>query len=439
MTERSRPMHLIRNTFPSLPVEVWTSAWNLVSSKEDLKSLSLTCRLFRDICQPSVFAEVKHTNDRFRYAPPGIGISWWIEDADYAVRRIYGLSQHPIHRHSVKMVHFEGLREGSLSSPSHRTQVELSARYRTLISTYLLALKSFTRLREVVLQSAIVVDDDVALALSNLKFMDRLRIIDCAYSCSKPVSPSITVKELFLSNFAPTVKLFSNKRLHVLSLYGFSVPLLSHFMTEGINNHLTDIFIALGARDSMITVTAFLGSCPVLERLRLSSRLPLSDPPQLCLPANALPRLSSYSGPAYFATSIIPGRPVQDIETTDHRGMNLQQNDIEMEHFLGSLHRSTGHIRKLHICHIPLSATTLVFIFQFFPRLRSLEVGFDRSTARKDQFPITAHDRDELALVREHGCGPASACSWQDTGGGDDGSLKVRLLSPVSLIICLSH
>ncbi|KAF9561527.1 hypothetical protein CPC08DRAFT_429518 [Agrocybe pediades] len=264
--------------------------------------------------------------------------------------------------------------------------------------------------------------------------MDRLRIIDCAYSCSKPVSPSITVKELFLSNFAPTVKLFSNKRLHVLSLYGFSVPLLSHFMTEGINNHLTDIFIALGARDSMITVTAFLGSCPALERLRLSSRLPLSDPPQLCLPANALPRLSSYSGPAYFATSIIPGRPVQDIETTDHRGMNLQQNDIEMQHFLGSLHRSTGHIRKLHICHIPLSATTLALIFQFFPRLRSLEVGFDRSTARKDQFPITAHDRDELALVREYGCGPASACSWQDTGGGDDGSLKDILRN-----ICNSH
>ncbi|KAF4623115.1 hypothetical protein D9613_001357 [Agrocybe pediades] len=351
--------------------------------------------------------------------------SEWQGHIERGARRIEGLSHHPVHRYSVKTVWFDGMENLDMSARSFPQEQAFEIQ-QTLMSSYLLALKSFTNLRHVGLGSSVIVNDELAHALSNLPNMDELLMHG---PCSTSIaSPMIAVKALTLSDVPSRsqdgvsgLELCSSQRMTSLTLHGIRHPeiLLCHELAQREVNFLTHI--VLHVRTTQLTaVFYFLPSCRNLESIGLypssdNGHIPLKLP---SLPADAMPRLSSFSGPVNLAHSIIPGRPVIDIEIVGlhQRDPSDFPYDWDVETLdnaiLRPLVKSLVPIRRFHMALMPLSGTMLEVICQYFPQLHSLELGFDYRATNK--IVMTDEDRQLMTFFGTNGCDPTHPISYLD-------------------------
>ncbi|KAF9561526.1 hypothetical protein CPC08DRAFT_429496 [Agrocybe pediades] len=321
------------DSLPSLPAEIWDSAWNMVRAQEDLKSLSLTCWLFRSICQELLFNEV-----HFSSAPPSISLgtipsenptpesaesnstySRWEEHIKRHLHRLEGLSHHPVHRYSVKTVKFHGI-----NNDHPFPQERVSELHRALISSYVLALEIFTNLRSVYLGPSIAINDDIVHALSSLANLDELQVHGpCSISIA---SPTIEVKMLTLSepdapheDVVSGLDLCSDRRMTSLTVSDGIIhaeTLLRHELAQARpeGNLLTHLVLTVKVTQ-LAMVFSFLERCRNLECITLSPVSDNGDIPTLpSLRTDSMPRLASYTGPFFLARMILPGRPVTDIK-----------------------------------------------------------------------------------------------------------------------------
>ncbi|KAF9561516.1 hypothetical protein CPC08DRAFT_801026 [Agrocybe pediades] len=407
---------------PLLPPEVWTQAWNLVCSQEDLKSLGLTCCLFRSICQNRLFKEIRFscepsTSSTAIYRDPlTMCYPEWKERIKQGVQRMEGLSRHPAHKYSVTTMKLKGTEDLTISDLEEAFPREgVSEFYQTLVSSFLLALESFTNLRHVHLGPSITITDEFVHALSRLPNLDEL-VIRGPFLTSI-ASPMIAVKVLRLSDNKDGVSglgLFSGQRMTSLNLRNITSPdsLLRHEIARQEVNFLTCLVLQVEI-SQVPAIFSFLPSCRNLERLVISpfartfeNEHPLYRIPSL--PRDSLPRLSSYIGPVKLAQSILPGRPVIDIEITGlHRRELLVRReyygwDVETleDTFLRPLRQTSVPLRRLYAPLLALSDKMLEVICRYFPQLQSLELGLDYRTIRRSK--ITKEGKRLMAFLQEN-------------------------------------
>ena len=369
-----------------IPYEVWTLCWDLVS-RDDLKSLSRVCQLFRQICQPSLFKE-------FTFPIPRVSngnnhnfarSNWNQEIIKEKIEAVQGVVSTPLLVESVERVSIStfylerGLKGHLLPDPV------------VLFSDAILKnLPHFSKTKILVLDWTVHLSTDflnkMLVVANQYLHLEELRLL-VENIPPRTLGQFSSLKVLALGS--PIVRYHyappghdpssflipaSIKELHVRSLT--TAPrLLMELLKNNRHHNLTSFDLYLDRR-FFPHLLQWFPLCPQLKNLVVnvfSETAPLT-PLQFELSETSVPNLEKFTGPLELALIIVPNRPIRRLCIV--RDPWKTSTDSIILHDMAQLARSTGPIIELAFTlHIGRQAT-LPIIANLFPTLLFLSIEF---------------------------------------------------------------
>ncbi|KAJ6539706.1 hypothetical protein B0H19DRAFT_1269989 [Mycena capillaripes] len=375
----------------AFPTEVWRLSWINASSR-DLKTLSSSCRLFRDICQPLFFqnlsyispfllgiasgnrqtadtVEITRSRDRLlsiassAYIPPMVH-SW----AFRSPTALFDLLETTGHMQNLPPV-MKQIRELSLANDSI---------FRSAIGLY-------TNLSELTL-TGFHLSPDFSQTLTSLPKLATMCLTDCDIVC--PISRGgIALEEFMCSNvglewqddIAENYYLVSTSKLQQLQLADPVVArtFLTVFTTSGPLPNLVYLKLSLDY-DAKEVFYRFLDCCPELKCIDLEAPATFGG---VSLPETSIPMLCSFTGPIEIAGVFTGGRPVRSFKV--HRWGEADDENEEddepidtavLQQTLLEISQSGGTLAELSLPLVPLESSPLCLISDpaLFPKLKRL-------------------------------------------------------------------
>ncbi|KAF8802897.1 hypothetical protein BYT27DRAFT_7341144 [Phlegmacium glaucopus] len=369
----------------SVPVEIWREIWTYCQPAE-LKAISCTCHLFREICLPMLFANLRHT---FKIEEEQ-WVSWelWSVMMLLCSRTIQRLAASPKHatllrRWEVSVIApitLAGLRVNPGVTKDGCKLLEVS---RQLYSDSVLQnLSAFTSLRTIEI-TFFDIGEVLLNALKGLPALENLICLWTTFSCFS-ITPSLPLREFKMDSDAFDLSstdnisfdIISNSFLERLDISSDALPsIFASLSNQGPCENLSELSLDIRSVE-VSTLFKFLPFCPRLRKLSLanyyvwSRKDPIGDVPPL--PNSVIPHLQSFSGHGRFAEAIIPGRPVEIVSIIGQKWVDFNRTIA----ILKSITQSTLPIYDLTLPLMQTDPKIILFIYTYLPKLRYLRLGF---------------------------------------------------------------
>lgn len=386
----------------SIPNEIWTLCWDIVT-RDDLKSLSCVCRLFRLICQPLLF-------NKFTFPIP--------------------FGHNPTRSNDEKMIKKKAAVQGVVSTPllvESVQRVSISVFYLEggghllpdeglvdLFSVDILKyLPRFSNTKTLILEwddlSRDFLDSILAVANQYLRLEElRLPVNNVP---PRTLNQFSSLKVLALGsptvgyNPPPSSPILIPASIKELFARSMTTPrLLLGLLEDDKHHNLTSFDLYLDRRFLPIFFQC-LPLCPQLKYLviEVPSGTTCLTPPQL--PETSVPNLERFTGPLELASIIVPNRPIRRLCIVKVPWKT--STDSMVLHDMSQLARSTGPVVELSFSlHIGQCAT-LPLIAKLFPTLLLLNVTFRDDDITPDLTPEKG--------IFMNGCRLQVKEPWRDT------------------------
>ncbi|KAJ6530790.1 hypothetical protein DFH09DRAFT_1183878 [Mycena vulgaris] len=344
-----------------LPVEVWLACWTLCS-RQQLRRLSLVCRLFRSISLSLIFRSQSFDVAALRLE---LGRDNWMDQVRHLHRTAspyapfvrswkVAFMNGPVSRYhpdiqNIHLFYTISDRVASTFSTTLGLYQNLSAldiqRF-TIDTAFRTTLLSLSRLESLTLSDCDITARDGFLRLGRLKMISR-KVPEASEEPLQMASPD-TIR---------TLSLYWSSEMALLST-GFGHAKLPHLVHLSIDV-LRDVDVA--------PLFRFLERCPQLESLTITS-----VPGQSALPdvhRDIIPPLRTLAGPPEFIQLFAPNHPVGGV-TILNGGANL--NDLMR--VCMDISRSPHPLHSLALPSITPTLEFLVGITRLFPELKELTI-----------------------------------------------------------------
>lgn len=287
----------------TLPVEIWAACLGLCTLQQ-LRRVSLVCRVFRSLVLPRLFRE-----QTLSVAALGWGLDKdnWMDHVRHLHRTAVWLdrlaeSPFPSFVHTWTVTFSRGL----MALRSFHPEIQNIHLFDTLnarvLQTFVITLKNYRNLSSLHIDLA-TIDPPFRKALESLPKLKELRLRNCHIDAAEGFLTIETLEWTHCSANEP-VRLVSRNHLSTLNVSGADISLLiAGFGSDALIN-LVGLSVH-GTRD-VEALVRFLRQCPHLQSLALES----STGP---LPSTTIPLLRNLTGPPAVVQLLTPGRPVSNI------------------------------------------------------------------------------------------------------------------------------
>ncbi|KAJ7167557.1 hypothetical protein C8R46DRAFT_1093398 [Mycena filopes] len=406
----------------ALPPEIWRLSWNHALPR-DLRSLCLSCRLFRDICQPLLFRHLSFT-------PP-----LWEEISAHNFKKMVKTATRSRDRlHSIvssshipPMIHSWAFHfspdffvETTLHlDPEEHSGLEaikavIHAIHAELTSTLAVCIN----LSHLTI-AGVPISADFCQALSSLGRLAVMRLDSCDIVCPGSIA-GISLQEFAFAHptmewdedIAERYKLISTSKLAQLDLVD-PVParvFLTVFTASGPLPCLVSLSLCLSYEAKDIFYR-FLDCCPELKCIELIAPITFAG---VTLPATSIPALASFRGRIELAGVFTGGRPVRHMtleSIPEMEGDDMQHMydileapppvDLAIMHAaLLQISTCSDTLEDLALPLVSLESSTFRLISELFPELKRLR--------------FHVKDTEELASYPDEG----SDGEWETVDGG---------------------
>jgi len=171
------------------------------------------------------------------------------------------------------------------------------------------------------------------------------------------------------------------------------LDLVGCYTMRNIPSGLTSLTIYIYAFEGVSNLYAFLALCPLLEDLVISGSGSRPDD-KICPPQpSVIPNLKRYSGPAFIAVALVPGRPVYSLLLESCWQETNNQDRVYQE--LTLLAQSIGPVTCFCPYYETCHTTTVSAIAELFPHLRTLQL------ALVDHPSSDSYDMDDDSIIRD--------------------------------------
>ncbi|KAJ7808990.1 hypothetical protein B0H14DRAFT_3760297 [Mycena olivaceomarginata] len=293
-----------------VPVEVWIACWALCSLQQ-LRRISLVCRLFRALVLPHLFRE--QTLDMAALGE-GLDTDNWVDRARH------------LHRTAVRL---DRLAEGFLPELVHSWNVTFSrivwSHYHRgienihlfdtlslrVVTTFFSTLKLYRNLTSLHIRLAII-DPPSRAALGSLLALKDLQLRNCDIVAADGL---LALQALKIFDCSPidsdSVRLANPDTLRTLSTGAGISPVLSGFRSATLRS-LANLSLHRRVRDTAQLLRFFV-QCPQLETLTIED---LRGPSPV-FPPRTIPLLRNLTAPSGIVRALVPGRPVTSVAIVD--------------------------------------------------------------------------------------------------------------------------
>ncbi|KAJ7505967.1 hypothetical protein B0H11DRAFT_1974204 [Mycena galericulata] len=285
----------------TLPVEIWAACLGLCTLQQ-LRRVSLVCRLFRSLVLPRFFQEQTLSVVALGW---GLDKDNWMDRVRHLHRtavRLDRLAESPFR----SFVHTWTVSFGLMALRSFHPEIENIHLFDTLnarvLQTFVITLENYRNLSSLHIDLA-TIDDPFRRALESLPKLKELRLRNCHIDAAEGF---LTIETLEMNHCSANepVRLVSRNNLSTLNIRGADISLfIAGFGPDALIN-LVDLSVH-GIRDVEVLVR-FLRQCPHLQSLALES-------PTGPLPSTTIPLLRNLTGPPAVVQLLTPGRPVSNI------------------------------------------------------------------------------------------------------------------------------
>jgi len=346
------------------PPELWASVFSiLVASRSDLKSLTLTCRTFRWLAQPSLFSRPVLCSDE-PFDPEQLDF--------YTSPRIAS---------AVKSCRL------GIKWNRNFDEANLDGMADSLFNT----LPHFINITTLVLVGIGFITEQIAAQIFQLEHLEEVELLRCWSHVIQ--HPRKSVRKFVLSeadqNFdSVSLWLFfiDPSVIQYLSISEKLHWILPSLSTMGTLKRLTILRLCInGAVRPPTNCLDLLGDCPVLEQFFLDGRFE-NDSIWQC-PFGWLLTLRVFRGPGsrLFGT-IMHGRPIRHLEVADPSAWDSEHPMASVV----SLQGSGSAVESLRLkCHF-LKLELLLELSHVFPNLRFLEIAEVLSPTLSDEKLLSA-------------------------------------------------
>ncbi|KAJ7682440.1 hypothetical protein DFH06DRAFT_1464160 [Mycena polygramma] len=393
------------------PTEVWRTSWNNASPRE-LKALSASCRLFRDICQPFLFRSLSYIGPFFDEFDPR-NPQRVVEKLKHSRARLLSIASSP---HIPSMV-----QSWSFHSPTDMIELDTAALIRDypavkqvldlsleINSHFSSTIGAYTNLSDLRL-TEFQCSPEFCGTLASLSRLTAMQLIDCDIIC--PVS-SGSVALTALSCFAykesswrddlpERYHLVSTSRLEQLELFNpvEARAFLTLFATSEPLPRLVHLNVCLDL-EAKDVFYRFIDCCPELMCILLEAPAAFGG---VTLPETSVPTLYSFTGRIEIAGVFAGGRPVHNFKIREGGEDEGPVDAKVVRQALFDISKSGGTVENLTLPFISLDSSPMRLVSNpaLFPKLKRLVLFL------QDTNP--SHD-DE------------SEGDWETVGGSSEGS-----------------
>ncbi|KAJ7026853.1 hypothetical protein C8F04DRAFT_101597 [Mycena alexandri] len=397
-----------------LPTEIWIRC-STQCRHEDLCSLTLVSRYFRDVFQPLLYE-----HQYIVISNPDHQTGW--------TRTLKDIQRSTNHLEKVaSSTYLSSVRQwcfwGTLAVPSfvsrHSEIPEIGSfdeAYRHFLRVFTDTLAKCPNVRSLQF-TCVPIDQPLQRTMLGLGRLEELVLASCDLSewtaAFLPVQKLVFVEENVYLGMPGAegnpLHIVCAESLHALSLKGLdvSLSLLSGFATVDSKpfSNLTTLSVQLW--DSFLPpFLSSLAHCPQLKELKITDSA-ISTPPTIPLPPTTIPLLRSFKGPRFLAVFFVSQRPVCEMELIDGGGHRPKDPEAEKDVLddLADIARACPALRALLITSpIVNCLRTAVGIAKHWPELRVLSFVLRSSSGvRRPSLagPLDFSDSDDEESVSE--------------------------------------
>ena len=373
-----------------LPVEIWNECFAYLAIS-DHKMLSLTCRLFHDICLATIFRTISYSSSiNLRKKEDPQVMQMQLDHLSSRMKWLRKLANSPKHVAVIRKCKLSYSLHLAARADKRAAQDGREA-YTPFVDAFVECLPLFVRLKTLEVEEFTVkVDKRILLELAKHPSLEEVVMSSVRFGVHL-LKPRIKLRNLSITNEKwsdanpnPSAKLldvFSGESLESLcALTSTYCPkLFRAFTKQGMLERLRRLSFRINTND-FSEVHPFLKQCPNVESIELACVIQQQVPGPFTLeylPLNCLRRLKSFTGPALAAKAFVPQRPVTEVrieEEWPHRfGYGCCPDDIPG--LFASIARSTGPLLKLVVSSVECSVDVLRLISDHFPHLEELHLG----------------------------------------------------------------
>ncbi|KAJ7437806.1 hypothetical protein B0H11DRAFT_597863 [Mycena galericulata] len=366
----------------SFPTEIWRLVWRHVAPA-DLKALSSSCRLFRDICQPFLFQNLAFIGPLPADLSPGRNCKATIRRLKRTRDRILSIASSP---HIPAMVHrwvfngiptVENLLDNSTSPiiyhPGLKKIVELSLAINSLFSS---TFGVYTNL-SILEISGFPFSPEFCETLASLPKLNTMHVAGCDIICP-PACGGVALDTFTFSHplvewddgIVERYNLVSTSKLALLSI-AQPVPskaFLSVFTASGPLPRLVRLILRL-SYDAKDLFYRFLDCCPELRDLDIDAPPIFAGVP---LPETSIPMLCAFRGPVEIAGTFTAGRPVRAVKLETFPDNDEPVEKTLIEKAILQMSRSTATMEEIDLPFISLDSSVLRLVSELFPQLKRI-------------------------------------------------------------------
>ncbi|KAJ6538469.1 hypothetical protein DFH09DRAFT_77328 [Mycena vulgaris] len=370
----------------SFPTEVWRMSWDHASAG-DLKTLSSSCRLFREICQPLLFRNLA----TFVGPLPGeIEIFHPDGDCKKVIKRMKRTHSRLLSigssTHIAAMVHSWTFHSSPLPviiDNSHPSREQLGEVSSALISLFTSTIGVYTNLYKLLI-GGIEFTPKFCHTLASLPKLSTMHVSQC--DINWPASSDRLALEVFSfshlslewsDDMVERYNLLSPSKLAHLTLVE-PIPcraFLSVFAASGPLPRLVSLSLSI-TPEGQDSFYSFLECCPELQSLDLHAPVIFAAIP---LPETSIPVLTSFCGQIELVGNFAAGRPVRAVKL-DYFPDDPEHDIFEpgpvnkaiVQEALMQLSQSSVTVEDLSLPLLSMDSSLFGFISELFPKLKRL-------------------------------------------------------------------
>ncbi|KAJ7875455.1 hypothetical protein B0H13DRAFT_2550110 [Mycena leptocephala] len=374
-----------------VPPELWLACWSLCSLQQ-LRRLSLVCKLFRSLVIPHLFEE--QTLDVAALAQE-LDRDNWMDRVRHLHRTAVRLDE--LQGSFAPLVHtWKATFNRGMTLSHYHSEIENIHLFDTLggrvVATFFATLRHYCNLSSLHFGFA-TIDLDGHEALRCLPALKELHFRNCDIAAAEAL---LRIDALKMINCFPiasdSIRLASPEILRTLDVASHHV--ISGFGSDTLST-LVELYLEIV--DDAQQLFQFLAQCPRLQLLRLD--INFLKPPLPPVPPSIIPCLRDLTALPDVVRMLAPHRPIHSVTIPD---VMLHPPDMIMPLCM-AISRATVPLQSLNLPHAGLSLEILVEISSLFPELKQLSLKF-RGTrifldeAVSDYEPSGSPDRRTLEL-----------------------------------------
>ncbi|KAF7347044.1 hypothetical protein MVEN_01458200 [Mycena venus] len=294
----------------TLPVEIWLACWTLCTLQQ-LRRVSLVCKLFRSLALPRLFREQTLNVSALAW---GLGKDNWMDRVRHLHRtavRLDRLAEGPfpsfVHTWTVTLSRW--LMPLSRSHPDIENIHLFDTLNARVLRTFVATLDNYRNLLSLHIELA-TIDAPLREALESLSKLKELRLRNCHIDDAAGGGLAVDTLEIFQCSADEPIRLASRDTLRILSVNG---PAVSSVIA-GFGLHVFTKLVSLSVHGMHGTrkgqeLFQFLSQCPQLQSLSIESfsgSLPIVTSP-------TIPLLCNLTGPPAVVQLLTPGRPLATV------------------------------------------------------------------------------------------------------------------------------